>query len=317
MNTIKQIDNKKNFKNPFFKQARGISIIQNNDESPVSLMISSLLSALFHSIIAVLLVFLTFLTASQLVEKPKSTVKDINFILVNSNEPDFVKPELDKIKREHSKNQQTSTPDTLKSKPQSKTVFQFSKTPHKGYPPKNHISDTFEIPISKIKSLSSDTGFGAEGPVGYFSPNASSTSSIDNGKGTGGKGRRKGGKLSFSNGHVGSPQIGKSSNEFDGVLKDPDLNPYISNLQRRIKRNWIPPKGNENKKVVLFLRISKEGKLLILNVKDTSLNPDTDNAAISAIKKAMPFRALPTDFRENYLDLVFTFDFNILSHQLK
>jgi hypothetical protein len=310
MNMIEKINNNKKY-NPFYVSKRGLSLILRKDKEPVSLPKSFVLSTLLHPVIAAVFMLLAVQTVSQLIEKPKPKIKDIEFVLVNSDKtPEKVKPY--KIKTNSSKNKITSIPDALKGKSQSRTVFQFSDKHHKGYPSKNHISDEFIIPVSKIQPTSSDIGFGSDGPVGYSSSDASSVSAISNGSGEGGKGRKRGGGILLSDGDAGAPHVGRSSNDFNAVLKDPDMNPYISNLQRKIKRHWTPPKGDENKRVVLFLRIAKGGNLLVLNVKDTSSNPDTDNAAISAVKKTLPFKPLPAAFKENYLDVVFTFDYNVL-----
>jgi len=197
-------------------------------------------------------------------------------------------------------------PAKITPKAHNETVSPSKKQPRKGNkPPKNDEPDAFSIPVPKIKPLSSDMGYGTQGASGYSSPASSPTDVTASGEGTGssedgdsaGAGRRRAGGY------------GKDSN-INNILKDPDLTPYINELQRKIRWNWKPPVGEENKKVELFLRIAKDGKLVILNIKKTSLNPDIDNAATNAVKKAIPLSPLPSGFRKSYLDVVFTFDYN-------
>lgn len=169
-----------------------------------------------------------------------------------------------------------------------------SKKPHSGSSlPVQTNPDEFSIPVSKVGPLTSDVGIGTHGTPGISSPGGGT------GDGDGsGYGRRRDGGL-------------KKSQIVSDMLEDPDLTPYINDLQRRIKWNWKPPKGNEDEKVVLFLRIAKDGKLLILNIKNTSLNADADNAATAAVKKLVPLPPLPAGYQQNYLDVVFTFDYNV------
>ena len=55
-------------------------------------------------------------------------------------------------------------------------------------------------------------------------------------------------------------------------------------LQRRIKMNWDPPKGNESKRVVLLFKIAKDGRLLSCRVNKSSGLPSADQAALKAVE---------------------------------
>lgn len=94
---------------------------------------------------------------------------------------------------------------------------------------------------------------------------------------------------------------------------EPDFGPYMRELQRRIKNNWDPPKGNESKRVVVLLRIAKDGRLLSCSIFKSSGLPNVDNAAINAVKLAAPFRPLPYEYKGQNIDIQFTFDYNISS----
>ena len=85
----------------------------------------------------------------------------------------------------------------------------------------------------------------------------------------------------------------------------------MKELQRRIKMNWDPPKGNESKRVVLLFSIARDGRLLNVKVHRSSGLPAADNAAIDAVKLTAPFRPLPPEFKGNSVDIQFTFDYNV------
>lgn len=95
------------------------------------------------------------------------------------------------------------------------------------------------------------------------------------------------------------------------AIREPDFGPYMRELQRRIKMNWDPPKGNESKRVVLLFKIAKDGRLLSCNVYKSSGLPSCDSAAINAVQSTAPFRPLPPEFKGESIDIHFTFDYNV------
>ncbi len=133
---------------------------------------------------------------------------------------------------------------------------------------------------------------------------------------TGGSGTKiaKGG--GGGTGGYGNPGPG-NPNGRPGIdaVREPDFGPYMRELQRRIKMNWDPPKGNESKRVVLLFKIAKDGRLLSCSVFKSSGLPGADKAAISAVQATAPFRPLPAEFKGSSIDIQFTFDYNVFGAQ--
>ncbi len=117
---------------------------------------------------------------------------------------------------------------------------------------------------------------------------------------------------SMGDGNYGNPSPGNPTGG-PGIdaLKEPDFGPYMRELQRRIKRNWEPPRGNRSKRVVLLFRISKDGRLLDVKVHKSSGAQAADRAAIEAVELTAPFRPLPPEYRGKDIDIQFTFDYNV------
>ena len=113
-------------------------------------------------------------------------------------------------------------------------------------------------------------------------------------------------------GNVGNPGGGGGAPGID-ALREPDFGPYMRELQRRIKMNWDPPKGNESKRVVLLFKIAKDGRLLSCRVNKSSGLPSADQAALKAVELTAPFRPLPADFKGQSIDIQFTFDYNVFN----
>ena len=194
--------------------------------------------------------------------------------------------------------------------------------------PKPTVKPTsnFNIPIPKsaIPQIAQPTtapvtsapkvGGSAANSGGSAAPSFSPTSSA----GSKGSGSSAGGGGRFSNSsgggraNLGNPGPG-NPNGAPGIdaIKEPDFGPYMKELQRRIKMNWDPPKGNESKRVILLFSIARDGRLLNVKVHRSSGLQSADNAAIEAVKLTAPFRPLPPEFKGQSVDIQFTFDYNV------
>ncbi len=187
----------------------------------------------------------------------------------------------------------------------------------------------FKVPVP---SGGTTTGQYATGPIsgsgtsknggssgsGNYSPNPSlapigggsgtKTASRGTGSGTGsGRGSGYGGGSGSGGGNPG----GGGGRPGIDAIKEPDFGPYMRELQRRIKMNWDPPKGNESKRVVLLFKIAKDGRLLSCSVFKSSGLQNADKAAINAVHLAAPFRPLPPEYKGQSIDIQFTFDYNV------
>ena len=144
-------------------------------------------------------------------------------------------------------------------------------------------------------------GYGsAFAPAPSLSPSVGKSSS-----GSGQLGRTGGGSY-----NAGNPGGGGGKPGID-ALREPDFGPYMRELQRKIKLNWDPPKGNESKRVVLLFKIAKDGRLLTCRVLKSSGLQSADAAALKAVELTAPFKPLPADYRGQSIDIQFTFDYNV------
>ena len=159
-------------------------------------------------------------------------------------------------------------------------------------------------PIAGAKSGSGASGGASSGsrtPAPSFSPSAGGSSGGRFSPGSAGRG-----------GNVGNPGPGnpKGAPGIDAI-KEPDFGPYMRELQRRIKMNWEPPKGNESKRVVLLFKIARDGRLISHRVYKSSGLPAADRAAMHAVELTAPFKPLPPEYRGDSVDIQFTFDYNV------
>jgi len=93
-----------------------------------------------------------------------------------------------------------------------------------------------------------------------------------------------------------------------------DFGPFVAELQHRIRRNWSPPVEDRSKRAVILFHISRDGRLLGLQINQSSGSPTADQAAIAAIRASAPFRALPPAFRGNDIAVQFIFDYESQGH---
>lgn len=97
---------------------------------------------------------------------------------------------------------------------------------------------------------------------------------------------------------------------------DADFGPYMAQLQKRIKRNWFPPKGQESRRVTVLFKLTADGTVKDLKLDKSSGVPAADEAAMAAVRNGSPYARLPVGAPE-VVDIEFTFDYNVWSGRKK
>lgn len=121
-----------------------------------------------------------------------------------------------------------------------------------------------------------------------------------------------GGGSSSGNNEAGNPDDGPGRDRSVAARKDVDFGPYMADLQRRIKRAWFPPKGNESKRVKVVFKVHRDGQMTNLRMLNSSGLAIADQAALKAVENAAPFRQLPEGAPDD-VDIEFTFDYNVFN----
>lgn len=125
----------------------------------------------------------------------------------------------------------------------------------------------------------------------------------------------------FNNTKISRPQETSTTtktvpNSADNKISQGEVSPemafYMKDMQSRIKMNWEPPKKNVSSKVVLLFKINKNGELLNYSIFESSGDNEIDTAAINALKKTAPFHSFPKNFKENSVNVQFSFDYNVI-----
>lgn len=110
-----------------------------------------------------------------------------------------------------------------------------------------------------------------------------------------------------------NPQGGDAVKPGVDVAEDVDFGPFMADMERRIKRNWVPPRGSERRKVKLLFYLLRDGRLSKVEVVGESKDPEAERAAIAAVEASSPFMPLPPTLKEDVLPIEFTFDYNVLN----
>jgi len=141
---------------------------------------------------------------------------------------------------------------------------------------------------------------GGGGAAGGGSPGIAVAPSVARAPGGGG-----------GSGEAGNPDDGKGRPSV-AARADVDFGPYMADLQRRIKRAWFPPKGNESKRVKVVFKVHRDGQMTNLRMVTSSGLTIADQAALKAVENAAPFRPLPAGAPDD-VDIEFTFDYNVFN----
>jgi TonB family protein len=153
-------------------------------------------------------------------------------------------------------------------------------------------------PTPKLETSSNATTTSSASNSGTYSPKPSSASYSSNG----------GNYYPITPCDINIDNIGGGSSSMDSSLAQ-YFSPYIKDLQHRIKLNWNPPKDCNANKVVCLIKIGRDGRLLSSRVYKSSGYKSADMAALRAIEITAPFRQFPANFKEQSIDIQFTFDY--------
>ncbi|MBW4646634.1 MAG: TonB family protein, partial [Goleter apudmare HA4340-LM2] len=109
------------------------------------------------------------------------------------------------------------------------------------------------------------------------------------------------------------PNSSRDNPNVNGVdaRQDTNLGPYLKELQRKVKQQWLPTLTQSSRRSVLHFTIQRSGQVSNLQISQSSGFIVTDEAALSAVKRAAPFLPLPATYRENNIQIEFTFSINV------
>lgn len=110
-----------------------------------------------------------------------------------------------------------------------------------------------------------------------------------------------------TNNYQNNNQYANYSN--NGQQTEVDLYTYMNDLDSRIKQNWHAKMLSNAYKIVVYLKISKEGKLLSSSVLLSSRNQEADMAALRAVNDT-PIYPLPKGYNKDFIEIQFTFVYN-------
>ncbi|MBY0357234.1 MAG: TonB family protein [Candidatus Obscuribacterales bacterium] len=105
---------------------------------------------------------------------------------------------------------------------------------------------------------------------------------------------------------------GGNGNGDSGDGNGVDFGSYLAEIQKRIKKNWYPPRGEESKSCTLKFKIRKDGSSYAIKLVTSSGLAIVDQAAVTAIKTSSPFPNLPAGSPDE-IDIKFTFDYSVFT----
>ncbi len=97
-----------------------------------------------------------------------------------------------------------------------------------------------------------------------------------------------------------------------GEVDEADFGLYLSEMEKKIRKAWFPPRGNESAKIIVAFKLNSSGKVSSVRLKTSSGLMLADTAATDAIKNAGPFGNLPKGSPDK-VDIAFTFDYTVFN----
>ncbi|MDR3049262.1 MAG: TonB family protein [Elusimicrobiota bacterium] len=84
---------------------------------------------------------------------------------------------------------------------------------------------------------------------------------------------------------------------------------YTNTIVRKISNNWSWSESYNKLRAVVFFRISRDGAVSEISIKDSSGNKSFDNNALNAVKRAGQFAPLPQGYKPDSLGVYFEFKY--------
>lgn len=95
--------------------------------------------------------------------------------------------------------------------------------------------------------------------------------------------------------------------------KNYDISPWVKQVVDKIRNNWSVPFIKESLamgEVKIYVSVNKNGKLLNLEILNSSDLINFDETALKAIQSSLPFPPLPDEFPYEMLEAFLVFQFN-------
>lgn len=96
----------------------------------------------------------------------------------------------------------------------------------------------------------------------------------------------------------------------EGSDSNDQLSNYLSEVWKKVRKNWHPPKGMESRSCTVKFRIRRNGTIDSVSVVKSSGIEEVDEAAEDAVRSSSPLPVMPPEEGED-IDIKFSFDYNV------
>lgn len=102
----------------------------------------------------------------------------------------------------------------------------------------------------------------------------------------------------------------KQTEKNESIQTTVNYSKFMASLQRKIRKQWRPPKDLMSKQIMVCFKVGLQGELTDIQLLASSTMDAADKAALTAVEKASPVDPLPLGSEEP-IDIQFTFDHNV------
>ena len=83
---------------------------------------------------------------------------------------------------------------------------------------------------------------------------------------------------------------------------------YVTLMEKRIMSVWHLPENSEGKKVVVFMKLDRAGRVSDVRVEKSSSDEAFDESAVQVVRRASPFSPVPPAMKDLVGDLWMVLD---------
>jgi TonB family protein len=95
------------------------------------------------------------------------------------------------------------------------------------------------------------------------------------------------------------------------IIHDPDLKKYMTDVQRKVKSTWRPPRSFLSQRSTVIFQVNSAGEASMLRLITPSGFDEFDKLALETVRRAAPFEPIPANTSDQ-ANVLFTFDYNAL-----
>ena len=107
----------------------------------------------------------------------------------------------------------------------------------------------------------------------------------------------------------------KSKTNTTQISNGVNFQPYMDEVQSRMKKTWKPADSSKSAKIVVLFKVMKNGEITDIKILNSDAGDANNKSVTEALKRVTPLPPLPMSFKGESVEINFTFAINRKSNK--